>query len=234
MGKEDVMTSTRVLLEGEAVRVPEWVNDLESFRRWTDDDAFPESGQISFLEGEVWIDMSKEQLFSHNQVKTEVTRVLASLVKEARLGRYFSDGAYLSNVAADVSNQPDSIFATTESFAQRRVIIVEGRMEGHVELEGSPDWVLEIVSRSSVEKDTEVLRRAYAGALVREYWLVDARGESLKFDVLRLNRGSYTAVRKRASWVRSDVFDRFFRLARQDGPDGYPEFTLEVTADRPA
>ena len=27
---------TRVLLEADAVRVPGWVTDLESFRRWTD------------------------------------------------------------------------------------------------------------------------------------------------------------------------------------------------------
>src|SRR5439155_9899957 len=121
-------------------------------RRWTDDDAFPETGRISFLQGEVWIDMSKEQLFSHNQVKTELTRALAGIVKEGRLGRYFSDGAYLSNVDADVSNQPDGLFASAASLAQRRVRIVEGRTEGHVELEGSPDMVLEIVSRGSVRK----------------------------------------------------------------------------------
>jgi hypothetical protein len=107
---------TRVLLEADAVRVPAWVTDLESFRRWTDDDAFPESGQISFIHGEVWIDMSKEQLFSHNQVKTELTRVLAALVKTGQLGRYYSDGAYLSNVDTEVSNQPDGIFVSTESF----------------------------------------------------------------------------------------------------------------------
>jgi Uma2 family endonuclease len=93
---------------------------------------------------------------------------------------------------------------------------------------------LEVVSRSSVAKDTDVLRQAYAAAGVREYWLVDARGEAPKFDVLRLGRGGYVAVRKRAGWVRSDVFDRWFRLTRQDGRDGYPEFTLEARADRPA
>jgi Uma2 family endonuclease len=225
---------TRVFLEADTVRVPAWVTDLESFRRWTDDDAFPESGQISFLLGEVWLDMSKEQLFSHNEVKTEINTVLRTLVKSDKLGRYFSDGAYVSNADADVSNQPDGTFVSTESLQQGRVRVIEDRTDGHVELEGCPDVILEVVSRSSVEKDTEVLRQAYATAGVREYWLVDARGETVKFDVLRLNRGRYTAVRKQAGWVRSETFERWFRLDRQDGEDSYPEFTLQTRTDKPA
>ena len=225
---------TRVFLEAEAIHVPAWVTDLESFRRWSDDDAFPEAGQISFLRGEVWIDMSKEQLFTHNQVKTEYTRVLAGLIKMERLGRYYFDGAFLSNVDADVSNQPDGIFVSGESAQHGRVKVIEGRTDGHVELEGSPDVVLEVVSRSSVEKDTEVLRQAYATAGVREYWLVDARGDAVKFEVLRLGRGRFAAVRKQAGWVRSEAFARWFRLERQDGADGYPEFTLQFRAEKPA
>jgi Uma2 family endonuclease len=225
---------TRVFDEDMAICVPVWVLDLESFRRWSDDDAFPETGQISFLSGEVWIDMSKEQLFSHNQVKTEFTLVLGGLVKARRLGRYFSDGAFLSNVEADVSNQPDGTFVSTESLRTGRVQMVEGRTDGHVELEGSPDMVLEVVSRSSVEKDTEILRQGYATAGIREYWLVDARAEPLRFDILRPGRSGYAATRKRGGWVRSEVFEQWFRLSRHLGEDGYPEFTLEVQATNPA
>src|ERR1043166_8009476 len=100
----------RFTLYTEYIQVPSWVIDLESFRRWSDDDAFPETGQISFLKGDVWVDMSKEQLFDHNQVKTEFTRVLAELVRASQAGRYFADGAFVSNVDADVSNQPDGLF----------------------------------------------------------------------------------------------------------------------------
>ena len=59
------------MLYDERLQVPSWVTDLEAFRRWSDDDAFPETGQLSFLKGDVWVNMSKEQLFDHNQVKTE-------------------------------------------------------------------------------------------------------------------------------------------------------------------
>ena len=206
---------TRVFLEDELIAVPAWVVDLESFRRWSDDDDFPEKGRISFLRGEVWIDMSKEQLYSHNRVEAEFTIVLGGLVKSRRLGIYFADGAYLSNVEADVSNQPDGMFVSSEALREGRVKDIEGRAEGYVELEGSPDMVLEVVSRSSVEKDNEVLREAYFQAGVREYWLVDARKPPLKFDILRPGKSGFVAVRKRGGWIRSDVFAASFRLTEQ-------------------
>lgn len=214
-------------IEGDVVRVPAWVTDLEAFRRWTDDDAFPEYGHISFLRGEVEVDMSKEQLFTHNEVKSEINTVLRTLVNAQRLGRYFHDGVFLSNVEADVSNQPDGLFVSTEARREGRVRVVEGRSEGHVELEGSPDMVLEVVSRSSVEKDTVVLRDAYARAGVREHWLVDARAAPLRFDILRAGRSGYVVVRKKGGWTRSEVFAADFRLSAGPGEDGDPSYRLE-------
>ena len=46
---------------------------------------------------------------------------------------------------------------------------------------GSADLVVEIVSDSSVKKDTRRLPAAYFQAGVREFWLVDARGEKPVF-----------------------------------------------------
>src|SRR5437763_15275956 len=102
----------RLTLDDERLQIPNWVLDLESFRRWCDDDAVPEKGRIAFLKGDVWVDMSMEQLFDHNQVKSEINTELHLLVKTNRLGRYFPDGAFLSNVDADVSNQPDGTFVS--------------------------------------------------------------------------------------------------------------------------
>lgn len=224
----------RVLLEADQVQVPTWVVDLDSFRRWSDDDAFPERGLVSFLQGDVWIDMSKEQLFSHNQVKMAIAFVLMGLIRAGWQGRYFGDGVFLSHIEADISNQPDGVLVSAASLEEARVRVVEGRAEGHVELEGSPDLVLEVVSRSSVEKDTVVLRRAYAEAGVREYWLIDARGESVGFEVLRLAQRGYTASRQQAGWIWSEVLGRWFRLTHRTGADGFPEYTLEQQTDNTA
>ncbi|MGL4549925.1 MAG: Uma2 family endonuclease [Gemmataceae bacterium] len=224
---------TQKMAEPRSFDVPEWVNDLESFRRWSDDDAYPEYGRIAFLRGALWIDMSKEQLFTHNAVKAEVNSRLYALTRAERLGRYFHDGAFVSNEAANVSNQPDGVFVSSADLAGGRVRVIEGRTRGHVELEGTPAMVLEVASDSSVDKDTVVLRSAFAAAGVGEYWLVDARSSEIRFDLFVLAKKAYRLPRKAAGWSYSPAFSRYFRLMRSDAGDGFAEFTLEARAERP-
>jgi Uma2 family endonuclease len=88
--------------------------------------------------------------------------------------------------------------------------------------------VLEVVSPSSVEKDTVTLRDLYWRAEVREYWLVDARGERPGFDILRHTARGYSPVRRQGGWVKSAVFGKAFRLVRRADELGNPEFVLEV------
>src|SRR5947208_16771685 len=107
--KSGVLMSTVVLYD-ERVHIPSWVVDLVWFRRWAQSAEFPEKGRICYLKGEVWVDMSKEQFFTHNQVKQEFNLVLGGLVKAGRLGRYLPDGMLLSNESADLSSQPDGTF----------------------------------------------------------------------------------------------------------------------------
>lgn len=217
-----------IVLEDQVVHIPAHVTDLDSFRRWADSDEFPETGRICYLKGDVWVDMSKEQLFTHNQVKNEFAYVLTGLVKAGRLGRFFPDGLRLTNVPADISVQPDGTFVSADSLRSGRARLVEGAEGGYVELEGTPDLVLEVVSRSSVHKDTILLREAYYQAGIREYWLVDARREPLRFDLLRHGPRGYVARRRQGGWVQSAVLGKAFRLARQVDELGYPEFTLAV------
>jgi Uma2 family endonuclease len=133
----------------------------------------------------------------------------------------------LSNVDADIAVVPDALFVSTAGL-QDRVRLIEGKDEGYVELEGSPDMVLEVVSRSSVSKDTDVLRQAYWEAGVREYWLVDARPERPEFDILRHTARGYRATPKKGGWLASAVFGKSFRLTRQVGAQGHPKYTLAV------
>jgi Uma2 family endonuclease len=218
---------TTFVIEPEQVSVPGWVKDLASFRRWAHSDEFPETGRICYFDGEVWVDMSKEQIFTHVLVKTEIATVLSGFVKAARLGLFLGDGALLSNVDADIAVVPDALFASTAAL-QDRVRLIEGKDEGYVELEGSPDMVLEVVSRGSVQKDTRTLREDYWQAGVREYWLIDARPDPLTFDILRYTPRGYRATPKKDGWLRSAVFGKSFRLLRELNALGHPQFTLEV------
>ena len=217
-----------VVYEDDQVRIPDWVVDLESFRRWAETDELPETGHVGYLKGEVRIDISKEQLFSHNQVKTELVHVVGGLVKARKLGHYFTSGLFMTNVTADFSVQPDGTFVSAESWETGRVRPVRGKHGGYSGLEGSPDMVLEVLSRISVHKDTVVLREAYWEAGIREYWLVDARRAPLRFDIFRHTPRGYVATRKQAGWLRSVVFRKSFQLTQQTDALGFPEFTLAV------
>jgi Uma2 family endonuclease len=220
--------TTTLVVEKDSVTVPAWVHDLDSFRRWVRSKEFPDSGRICYLDGEVWVDMSKEQVFTHNQVKSEYNIVLGSLIKRVRMGRYYPDGMLLINADANLTSQPDAMFVSTHSMQTGQVRLVEGAAEGFVELEGTPDMVLEIVSTSSVVKDYKRLRELYWRADIQEYWIVDARPERPSFDILRHTANGYTATRKQAGWVKSAVFGKSFRLTRKTDEQGNPEYELAV------
>ena len=83
---------------------------------------------------------------------------------------------------------------------------------------------------SEEEKDLVVTLRqnAYWEAGVREYWLVDARGDRLSFDILSHGARGYAVRRKKDGWVKSEVFGKSFRLTRSKNALRHPEFSLEV------
>lgn len=212
----------------ETIRIPGDVTDLDSFRRWAHSDAFPDRGRFSYLQGEVWVDMSPEDLYAHNQAKGEVSFAITGLLKTVRLGRFFHDRVLVTNAAAGLSTEPDGTFVSFESLKSGRVELVKGG-EGFIEITGTPDMVLEVVSSSFERQDTEVLTRLYYRAGVTEYWLVDVRGKKSRFDILRRGRGKYAATPKRAGWAESSVFgNSSFKLTRQTDELGYPEYALSV------
>ncbi len=192
--------------------VPESVHDISSFREWRQSDNFPEQGRIWWLQGRTWVDMTVGQIFSHVQVKTEFARILGSLVKITDLGLFLTDGAVLHNFEADISGKPDGLYLSNKTVADKKIEFIEGARGGFTEIEGSPDMVLEIISRSSVNKDKNVLRKAYWKAGIQEYWLVDAREQPPLFEILRWTPQGYLCARKQDGWMKSKVFGKSFNL----------------------
>ena len=96
-------------------------------------------------------------------------------------------------------------------------------------VEGSADLVVEIVSHSSVQKDTVELRQRYFTAGVREYWLLDARGPGLTFDLLINGEGDWTAAEPDGEgFRRSVVLDSRVRIERVADPVGLPDYDVQI------
>jgi Uma2 family endonuclease len=216
------------------VRIPTSALTLAGFRAWATSDEFPEHVRAAFLGDEVFLDMSNEEPDTHVSVKGEISRVLSTLNRELQLGKFYTDGLLVSNEAAGVSNNPDASFFSRESLQTGRARLVPraGRPDRYREVEGTPDWVLEVLSDSSVEKDTRQLREAYHRAGIPEYWLVDARGEEINFQILYRRKRGYVAAPVRDGWQASRIFGRSFRLVRQRDEFGLWEYTLEVKTER--
>jgi Uma2 family endonuclease len=195
---------TMVLL-GEEIVIPPSAHTLPGFRVWAKSDVFPERGRISFINKEIVIDMSPEEIETHIKVKMEIGYGLMHLNKKTKQGEFYGDGTLVTNAEANLSTEPDGSFVKWESLDTSRVRLIprEGAEGEYLEVEGTPDWLLEVVSKSSVRKDTEQLRERYHRAGIPEYWLVNARGEDIDFQILLHETNGYVAAPGRGGWQES-------------------------------
>jgi len=216
--------------ESGEILIPASAHTLDGFREWALSDMFPESGKITFVAGELIVDMSPESVEEHSEVKSEFSRVLLNLVRERKLGRLHIDGVLITNKAAGVSNEPDALFLSKETLKSGRLIFTpeKGRPQSSKEIVGTVDWVLEIVSPSSRRKDTKLLREAYFKAGIPEYWLADVLGDDIGFEILIPGKGGYFAVEPQDGWLASPTFGCSFRLTRDKDEDGFWQYTLHV------
>jgi len=213
--------------------LPTSIFTYEGFCDWAASDAYPERGRISYLNGEVYIDMSPEEIETHNKVKAAVNRVIGNLNEELDLGEDYPDGVQLRNDAIGLNTVPDGILVRWDALESGRVrLVARKRRRGeYVQLNGAPDWVLAVVSQTSVDKDTRDLRRLYFRQGIPEYWLINARREEIDFQILVRGRTRYAAVKPHSGWPASPVFGRSFRLERSRNRLGLWKYTLHVRPD---
>jgi Uma2 family endonuclease len=212
------------------LKIPVGALDLDGFCEWAESSAYPERGRITFIDRELLIDMSPEEIETHIKVKDAVNCTLNPFCREHDLGEFLGDGAQIVNKKGRVSNEPDAVFIRYETSESDRARFIERRRRrGQVtRIEGTPDWVLEVVSRSSVSKDTKRLRRNYFRAGIPEYWLIDARGEEIDFKILVRGPRRYVAVPEQNGWFASPLFGRDFRFERSRNRVGRWKYTLHV------
>lgn len=223
-------TQTGCIVLAEDVEIPLGIRDLADFRKWALSDDFPERGRIDFLGNRIEVDMSPEDLFCHGTAKMEIGTVLYLHVQNQDLGHVFSDKTRISSPIAELSAEPDILFLSHETLDQNQARLVpkasggEGRF---VEIEGAVDLVVEIISDSSVTKDTGRLPPLYFEAGVRELWLVDARGEELQFQIHHPGESEFQpAIVDGDGFQPSEVLKRRYRLERLTSSRGHWKYVL--------
>jgi Uma2 family endonuclease len=224
------------IVHAEDIRIPRSLESLEAFREWMYTDAFPEKGRIDWICGEVEIDMSPEEIQFHSAVKSAISRKLGDLVDEGGRGVVYIDATRITAPEGEVSSEPDIVVVLFDSLAAGRARLVPrpGERAGSIEIEGAPDLVVECVSDSSVRKDSKLLREAYFRAGIPEYWIVDAREDPPRLDLLVGAPGAAAYEPAPAGpdgFFRSPVLERAVKLIRLPEKLGVVRYRLET---RPA
>ncbi|MBW8879063.1 MAG: Uma2 family endonuclease [Acidobacteria bacterium] len=226
------MARRHAIVVEENPRIPQDAFSFDGFQRWAESDDFPETGRIDYLEGDVEVDMSPEDLYTHSAPKTAVVSTLARLVVDPDLGEVFIDRTRITSRFANLSVEPDVVVVLLDSLYQEKVRPVPSSRnmpDRFIAFEGPPDLVVEIISDGSVQKDTIQLPLLYARTGVPEFWLIDARGKDLRFDLHTLRDGRYELIAPDADgWTLSPRFGQTFRLLRRRRPRlGTWRYTLE-------
>jgi Uma2 family endonuclease len=218
------MTATLGVL---GLEIPWAIRTFEGFREWvaTLDEHAP---RVHFHAGRVLIDVPHD-CKNHAPVVRAINRCLDRLVVDLDLGHYFGPPSWLTVEEVELSTEPDGFLVRWESWRQG---VVRVNPERGTELLGRPDMALEVVSKTSEQKDLRELVVAYAKAGVREYWIGDARGAEPCLRILRLGaRKKYKDVVPDADgFLASPTFGRSFRLRRLIDKAGLVDYQLEVKA----
>jgi Uma2 family endonuclease len=226
--------STGFLIEleqGEVVVPSEVTINLSAFRQWATSDDFPQSGRIDYIAGHIEVsEMAGEDLLTHGSVKMEIARGIANEVHRQSLGFAFVDRARVSVPNANVSAEPDVVVLSFDAIESgRSLLIPKANQEAgrFVEIEGPPDLIVEVVSDSTVRKDTIRLPRAYFNAGVAEYWLADGRKEQLTFVIYQRGETDFEpVVADDDGFQVSAILGRAFRLDRSRNRLGSWQYEL--------
>lgn len=209
----------------EVLSVPTWVTDLPSFQSWFRSDAFPSEAKVVYFDGNVWLDYEMER-FLHTYIKSQIAKAIANWSDQHLPGFSLCDKLRYTHDAADLSTEPDVMFFTVASLQAGKVIMMDG--DASLEVEGSPEIIVEVISPTSIRKDQKTLRDKYWQAGVKEYWLADSRKVPSLVILKRTTRGFTTVKTNAQGWMRSEVLGALCRLVSSPGPAATTKVELEM------
>ena len=168
----------------------------QEFVKFTYDDylLLPDDGKrYEILDGELLMSPSPKHL--HQKVSLRLARILADFVENNSLGEILC-APFDVVLSPDHVVQPDILFVSNQN--------IEKIKETH--FAGTPDFVIEILSKSTLQRDRIVKRKIYARFGLQEYWLVHP--EKKYIQILRLQTGDLRNVAefKEHETLASQVF----------------------------
>jgi Uma2 family endonuclease len=209
----------------ETVTVPVWVNNLDRFREWSHSEEFPNSSKILYFDGNIFVDDDMERLL-HTTIKAAISRSIGNWSEQHLPGLVCIDSMRFMHRTSDLSSEPDIVFITDESLTSGKARVADG--DASLEIEGSPDLIVEIISPTSSHKDEQILRKKYWEAGVKEYWIADSRNTPSLSILKRTSKKYVAATNDEKEWQRSDVLEAFCKLVTRQGAAATTRVVLEL------
>jgi len=144
--------------------------------------------RYEILEGELFVSPSPR--ITHQRVSRNLQYILHSHIVTHQLGELF--------------DAPTDVILNRHNIAVPDLLFVRAGREGAVTdraIESPPDLIVEILSKSTADRDRKIKPRVYARFGVRHYWIVDADARTL--DMFR--RGANRRYRRVARFVGSQI-----------------------------
>lgn len=230
------MARQHAIIFEESFQIPVDALTFEGFRQWVHSPDFPETGRIDYLDGDIGVYRAPEDLHTHGIVKISIAAALHDLVTGSDVGEAFVSRTRVVSRFASLSVEPDIVVILWKSLQEGRVRYVPSSSEEpdrYIEMEGAPDLVVEVVSKSSQHKDTKRLPLLYARAGIPELWIADVRRGDIRFQIHTLADGAYVRVEPDADgWVHSPRLGLLFRLTRHATPVSSWYYQLEHQEER--
>ncbi len=126
----------------------------------------PEGKRYEILDGELYVNAAPNT--RHQRVSRRLKVALIRHVEDGDLGEVF-DAPYDVILSDEDVVQPDIFFV-----AKNQSSIV-----GELNLRGTPNMVVEILSPGTRGRDIDLKRKTYARFGVQEYWIVDPDAETV-------------------------------------------------------
>ncbi len=136
----------------------------------------------------------------HQRISRRIERILDNHAEQTQSGEMFHAPL---DVVLDDNNayHPDIFFIKKD-----RLFIIDKKEQVVI---GSPDLVIEILSKSTAAHDKGVKRETYERNGVREYWLVDPRNKSVEVYGLIEQRYKLIAYQEETGIFQSTALEGF-------------------------
>lgn len=170
-------------------KIYSYMEELKSFlaeeakRRADFYETMDEQTKVEFINGEII--MHSPVKIEHNSATVFISRLLGAYVDEYDLGMIGIEKLLISLTRNDY--EPDICFFTKE----RADTFEEEQMKFP-----APDFIIEVLSPSTEERDRGIKFEDYEAHGVREYWIVDTKRKTI--EQYKRTRGKYVLLQKTA------------------------------------